>query len=68
MLHQPRKKGRSSRRIDALLVERQDVGPRSVCSRKFEFSTPFGDALEGERFADVVFGEKGASSSSVTSV
>ena len=45
----PRKNGRSSARNPPLVDRENEPAGRSVSSRKFEFSMPFGDTLEGER-------------------
>ena len=54
----PRKNGRSLR-VDALLVERQDVLAARRGQQVVGVLDPFGDALEGVGLADVVVGEEG---------
>jgi hypothetical protein len=58
MVHQAEEEGQV-RRIDALFVERDEVGPLGGGQQVVGVLDSFGDALEGFGFADVVLGEKG---------
>ena len=53
----PRKKGRSSG-PDALFIKRDDEGAAIGLKVEIGILHPFGDALEGQRRADLVAGEQ----------
>ena len=58
MVHQAEEE-RQVRRVDALFVERDEVGALGGGQQVVGVLDAFGDALEGFGLADVVLGEKG---------